>query len=488
MIDAAIESIYQNGYANTTVAKICDFAGGASGNLHHYFDSKEGLLVEAMARLLDRMRKKVLEGCKNADSPRGKLWAVIESVLGDEQSDKRASAVWLAFWVQADYHDDLRRIREVYKKRLLTNVRGYLRQIFREIGAHSPDERAEYAASIIISLIHGVWLSHELDEEISLDMERARLLVWECLEMVISRSRERLREDRGLVATSTALLSGLSVEVITKDMKELDQWRDYAESGMQIFIPHFRDMDVVKNVEIAHTVIKAGYTPVPHVSARNVHDEDELERIVSGMAGVGVRDFLFLGGGENPPVGKFDSALQMLKTGVLSRHKASSIAFAGHPEEHPEQERSVMRRALKEKIALAYEMGLKPSIVTQFCFAATPFFDFLDWLKSADISVPVRLGVAGRVDAGKLIKFAAACGIGRSLRFVRLQFGKSLRLAKYSPEGLLAEFAGRIAVRRYDFPVQIHFYPFGAVRETLAVAFESSREISSDEFVQTTHH
>ena len=46
-------------------------------------------------------------------------------------------------------------------------------------------------------------------------------------------------------------------------MKELDQWRDYAESGMQIFIPHFRDMDVVKNVEIAHTVIKAGYTPVP---------------------------------------------------------------------------------------------------------------------------------------------------------------------------------------------------------------------------------
>ena len=85
----------------------------------------------------------------------------------------------------------------------MTNVRGYLRQIFREIGAHSPDERAEYAASIIISLIHGVWLSHELDEEISLDMERARLLVWECLEMVISRSRERLREDRGLVATST---------------------------------------------------------------------------------------------------------------------------------------------------------------------------------------------------------------------------------------------------------------------------------------------
>ena len=135
LIDAAIESIYQNGYANTTGCKNLRFCCGASGNLHHYFDSKEGLLVEAMARLLDRMRKKVLEGCKNADSPRGKLWAVIESVLGDEQSDKRASAVWLAFWVQADYHDDLRRIREVYKKRLLTNVRGYLRQIFREIGA-----------------------------------------------------------------------------------------------------------------------------------------------------------------------------------------------------------------------------------------------------------------------------------------------------------------------------------------------------------------
>ena len=431
-----------------------------------------------MERLLNRMRIKTLEGCQKADSPRGKLWAVIEAVLGDEQSDKRASSVWLAFWVHADYNKDLRYLRDIYKRRLLSNVRGYVIRIFREIGAYSPDERADYASCIVVSLIHGVWLSHEMGEEISSDMERARLLVWECLEMVISRSRERLHEDKGLVATSASLLSNVSIEIIAKDMKEIKQWHQFAKPDMQVFIPHFRGVDIVENVNIAYSIIKAGFVPVTHVSARNVRDESELERIVAGMAGVGVHHFLLLGGGDNPPAGKFDSALQLLETGVLLRHGAESVSFAGHPEEHPEQKKSVMRQALLDKIKMAQEMGLKPSIVTQFCFAATPFFDFLDWLKDAEISVPVRLGVAGRVDATKLLKFAAACGIGRSIKFARRQFGKSLGLVRYSPEGLLAEFAGRLAVRSYDFPVQLHFYPFGAVRETLAIASESFREDS----------
>ena len=139
------------------VAKICDFAGGASGNLHHYLTAKKGFWLRQCAVCWIVCEKKYWKGGKTPILHAENYGRVIESVLGDEQSDKRGFAVWLAFWVQADYHDDLRRIREVYKKRLLTNVRGYLRQIFREIGAHSPDERAEYAASIIISLIHGVW-------------------------------------------------------------------------------------------------------------------------------------------------------------------------------------------------------------------------------------------------------------------------------------------------------------------------------------------
>ncbi|MGI9337597.1 MAG: transcriptional regulator BetI [Gammaproteobacteria bacterium] len=480
LIDAAIESIYQHGYADTTVAKISELAEVSQGVMHHHFAGKEELLAQAMAHLLEVMHRRVVEGCAAAVSPRGKLWAVIEAVLGEEQSDKRTSAVWLAFWVHSEHHKQLRQARDIYNRRLLSNVRGYLRQVFVEIGATGAAERADYGATMIISLLHGAWLSHTLQER-GVDLHRARLLVWEAIEMLISRARERLRSDKGLVATSSSLLAGSSIELTSADIAAIGKWRRRATDVevSRVFVPHFRGGDYSRNVRAAGELISAGLQPVAHLAARNVRDADELERMVASMSGIGVREFLLLGGGENPPQGKFDSALQMLESGVFVRHRPARIAFAGHPEEHPEQEQALMRKALKQKINTAQEMGLSPYIVTQFCFAATPFFEFLDWLKDEDICVPVRIGLAGRVSARKLMKFAVACGIGRSLSFFRRQFNKTVGLVNYSPEGLLAEVSGRIAVRSYQFPVGVHFYPFGAVAETLAVVSDAA------DFMQT---
>lgn len=475
LIDAAIESIYQHGYADTTVAKISELAEVSQGVMHHHFTGKEELLAEAMSHLLEIMHRRVVDGCAAAGSPRGKLWAIIEAVLGEEQSDKRTSAVWLAFWVHSEHYPKLRRTRDIYNRRLLSNVRGYLRQVFVEIGAVGVAERADYGATMIISLLHGAWLSHTLQER-GVDLHRARLLVWEAIEMLISRARERLYADKGLVATSSPLIAGSSIELTSADIAAIGKWRRQAKEVevSKVFVPHFRGGDYSRNIRAAGELISAGLLPVAHLAARNVGDDDELERMVAGMSGIGVREFLLLGGGENPPQGKFDSALQMLKSGVFVRHRVERIGFAGHPEAHPEQDVATMRAALKEKIKVAREMELSPYIVTQFCFAATPFFEFLDWLKSEGICVPVRIGLAGRVSARKLMKFAVACGIGRSLSFFRKQFNKTVGLVNYSPEGLLAEVAGRIAVRSYQFPVGVHFYPFGAVAETLEVVGDAA--------------
>lgn len=299
--------------------------------------------------------------------------------------------------------------------------------------------------------------------------------------MLLSRAREKLLEDRGVVATSARLTADASVEVLHADIRRIGEWREYLDDGARVFIPHFRKGDTAANIRTAGKLIDGGMTPVAHVAARNISDEDELERVVAGYAGVGVREFLFLGGGDNPPAGAFDNVLQMLQTGVLQRHRAARVGFAGHPEGHPEQPKQVMRQALLEKLEYAAEHQLDAFIATQFCFAVTPYFEFLDWLKSRRIAVPVRLGLAGRVNAQKLLKFAVISGIGSSLNFFRKQFGKSVGLLNFSPEGMMAEIAGRLAVRRYDFPVHLHFYPFGAVRETLAVVAESHIQGASDD-------
>ena len=491
LIDATIESVYQHGYADTTIAKISDLAEVSPATVHHYFDNKDGLLDHTMRRLLDIMHDRVVEGCAQADSPRGKLDAVIQSVLGDEQSDDRASQVWLSFWVHAQYTPNLRRIRELYSRRLYSNIRGYLSQILREIGAADLHERADHGAAAVIAMLHGAWLSHAIGESKKSapaasetdphGLEFARQLVWDYLEMLLARAREPSPEGAGVVAVAADLLSDISLEVTAGDMKVAKKWLPALPPDAPVFVPHFRGREFTQNIQMTSDLVAAGVRPVPHLAARNIRDADELERMVAGLAGVGAREFLLLGGGENPPAGQFDSAVQLLQTGVFQRHNARRVGFAGHPEAHPEQDQATMRRALLEKIAVAKKSNIDFFIATQFCFAAAPFFDFLDWLKSEGVCAPVRLGLAGRVNAAKLMKFAVACGIGRSVKFLQKRFDAASLLVNYSPEGLLSELAARISVRQYNFPVGVHFYPFGAVRETLAVVSETGIEPDAPE-------
>lgn len=487
LIDATIESVYQHGYSDTTIAKISDLAEMSIGVVHHHFSSKEELLEMAMRRVLGVIHGKLTAGCAEAESPRAKLWAVIQSVLGDEQSEDKMALVWLAFWVQAEHNDNLRRIRDIYNRRLTVNVRTYLRRMLVEIGAKDIESR-EYSGSLmLISLMHGVWVSHVIKEDPTRDMAHGRLLVWECLEMLLSRAQEPLAPEEGTVATSAALLSDVSFEVTSADVGKLDDWREHVSDGTPVYIPHFRAATekLPDRVRQASKLGEVGYAPVAHIAARNVRNAAELERIVAGMSAMGVRDFLLLGGGEKRPIGEYETAMQLLKSGVLQRYGAVRVGFAGHPETHPDQPRDVMRRALTEKIAAAKEANLDCYIVTQFCFAARPFFDFLDWTREGRFGVPVRLGVAGRVNAAKLVKFAATCGIGRSLSFLRRQFGKTMHLVNYSPDGLLAELSAGIAVRGYDFPIGVHFYPFGAMAETLALITAAGVESGNAEL--STH-
>ncbi len=54
MCDAAIESLYAAGYADTTLNKVATMAGFSKGALQHHFTSKEDLIAATVDRLLQR--------------------------------------------------------------------------------------------------------------------------------------------------------------------------------------------------------------------------------------------------------------------------------------------------------------------------------------------------------------------------------------------------------------------------------------------------
>ena len=475
LIEATIESIYHNGISDTTVAKIGQIAEMSTANIHHHFATKEGLLVQVMSHLLEKMRSGVVADCALAETPRGKLNAVISSVLGDEQSDERVIAVWLSFWRYADKNEDMRRLRNLYSVRLNSNVSAYLTRIFRETGAPDARVRARYAAVGLVAMMHGAWLSFTQREN-SMGLADARMLALDYLDMLIGRAREPIEvgaPDEAMisaVATTASLFSDLSFEVVGKDIDNIAQWRAFAADGAMVFIPHFPDREWARAFSQATTLRASGLRPVAHLAARNFSDASELRHAVDGFVAAGARDFLVLGGGEDKPAGDFDSATAILESGALARADIDSVGFAGHPEGHPRVDAKTIRAALLAKCDWARARGISVFVATQFCFATEPLIDFLNFLDRNEIRAPVRLGVAGRVNAAKLLKYSIACGVGNSLGFLKRSFGKTMGLMRYSPDALLAETAARVAARHYSFPVEAHFYPFGAIRETLLFA------------------
>jgi methylenetetrahydrofolate reductase (NADPH) len=71
--------------------------------------------------------------------------------------------------------------------------------------------------------------------------------------------------------------------------------------------------------------------------------------------------------------------------------------------------------ALKWKQDFANRSDASFAIATQFAFEAGGVVAWAERLAAAGIEMPVHLGVAGPAKLQTLIKFAIACGVGKSL-------------------------------------------------------------------------
>lgn len=60
LIDAALWLFWNEGYATTSLARVCEAAGANPGSLYHFYRTKEELLEAALDRLLERIEPDLL--------------------------------------------------------------------------------------------------------------------------------------------------------------------------------------------------------------------------------------------------------------------------------------------------------------------------------------------------------------------------------------------------------------------------------------------
>jgi methylenetetrahydrofolate reductase (NADPH) len=257
-----------------------------------------------------------------------------------------------------------------------------------------------------------------------------------------------------------------SIEMSPKQAIESPELPGLFPPGVRVYITDIGVDDTPTLVRAARRVTDLGYAAVPHIASRRLTTRAALEdRIKASTQEAGVRDLLIIGGDATIPAGDFGSSLQVLETGFLDRYGIADVGVAGHPEGSRDFSDDIARQALGLKQAFGERTGARVRIVTQFGFDAAKFIAWADGLRAHGIDLPVHLGVAGPAKIPTLLKYAAVCGVGKSLDFFKKRTSALAMLATgHSPEGVVGPVEQHVRENPASPIVQLHVFPFGGIK------------------------
>lgn len=263
-------------------------------------------------------------------------------------------------------------------------------------------------------------------------------------------------------AALAALAADASVEA-TPRAARTDDLRALFAQGSDVFVTHLPGARIEARTAACAAIANAGMNPVPHVAAKEAPSAAVLEADVSALMKAGASAVMLIGGGGDR-AGAFADAGALLESGILQNLGVRRLRIAGHPEGHPHVDDGTLERALIHKLSLARAFADDVKIVTQFVFDAAPLVAWLERLRDAGVTVPVRVGLAGPASPATLLAYALRCGVGPSLKTLQSRPSLTARLRRrWRPDALAAAVAD-VAASRPELGIDgIHLFPFGGL-------------------------
>jgi AcrR family transcriptional regulator len=129
--------VAENGFEQTTVAKIAEAAGYTTGMVAHYYESKQEIILAALRLILTRIEERLNR--QHEDSGKSLLDVLSEALPLDSQRFTEC-AFWMAFWGQVSADKKLRRLNAWVH-------REYMRLYARCFAEHWP-ESAQWPKSL----------------------------------------------------------------------------------------------------------------------------------------------------------------------------------------------------------------------------------------------------------------------------------------------------------------------------------------------------
>lgn len=255
--------------------------------------------------------------------------------------------------------------------------------------------------------------------------------------------------------------------------KDVDKLREAAHSipaGTRINVTFLGNEDLKMRVEAASAVRELGFVPVPHISARRLKSQNELEEFLGELQRVGASEHVFVVGGDpSEPEGPYADSLSVIDTGLLPKYGVKEVGIAGYPEGHPDIADSDLWSHMSAKTQSLKDQGLARVVLTQFAFDAERVAEWVTEVRAHGVDSLIRIGTPGPAGIKRLLGYAKRFGVGTSTSIVK-KYGFSLTnlLGSAGPGRFLTELAAIADPGTQDAigGVKVHFYTFGGLLNT----------------------
>lgn len=271
-----------------------------------------------------------------------------------------------------------------------------------------------------------------------------------------------------------------SIEMNVQDLKYLDASRVLLLQGKRIYISHLPKQQWDETLLACREVSAAGFDPIPHIPVRLIESDHRLDEILDAAARARVKEVLLISGDYPNAAGPYSVVADVLRSRRLNDHGFTRVSLAGHPEGHPYVPVAEIRCAEQEKSALAEQLGLQATFVTQFFFEASGFLSWANESRAAGIRARLIAGLAGPASITTLLRFARRCGVGSSIRALTARPSSLTKLmTAHGPEDVMQDLADALDKHPTLFD-GLHFFCFGGYLETC----EWLKQVSSDEVMR----
>lgn len=163
LIRSAYKVMGEKGLSHLSLQDVADEAGVSKAILPYYFESKENLILLTMRWVLARVAQRIREAIAEADSPEGKVSAMIDAIFLSPESNRRFYLVFFDFLGYAARNDRFGDVSATFHE-ICNRLYAEVIRLGQEEGVFGGKDARE-GATVVRAMVDGLFTQWIQDKE-----------------------------------------------------------------------------------------------------------------------------------------------------------------------------------------------------------------------------------------------------------------------------------------------------------------------------------